>query len=120
VPSDNINPIVAVSVVCRILKDKGIREVLTAASLLKERNINVEIRLVGDCDPNNPATMKDFEINKSVDRSEVVWHGFDDNLNKVYQDSDIALLHSYREGLPKSYCATVFIGKHSGKVGRYV
>jgi glycosyltransferase involved in cell wall biosynthesis len=96
------NSAVTVSVVSRMLKDKGIREVILAGKALKKLDKNIIIQLIGNCDKNNPSTLTSEELNDAQSAGYITWLGHRTDIDIIYQNSDIALLASYREGLPKS------------------
>ena len=41
----------------------------------------------------------------------IEWWGYNDDINKVYQQSNIVCLPSYREGLPKSLTEAAACGR---------
>jgi glycosyltransferase involved in cell wall biosynthesis len=100
-----------VTVLARLLKDKGINEAIEAGKFLLESNIPAKIYLVGDCDKNNPASMDELDIKTADQKGYITWLGYKKNITEVYQNTDIALLPSYREGLPKSLIEALCCGK---------
>jgi len=86
----------------RLLREKGVYEFLNAARLLKERNIKANFLLVGDIDHKNPSSLKVEELEKIREEGIVKILGHQKNIAKVYANSHIICLPSYREGLPKS------------------
>ena len=89
--------------VARMLSDKGIRETIAAARLLKERGRDdIRIVLAGRVDTENPAGIPRNEL--------AAWHaegivevlGHIDDVPGLLRSCHMALLPSYREGLPKS------------------
>lgn len=102
---------VRATLVGRMLWTKGIGELVEAQKLLKKDNISIDIDLVGDIDPENPANI-DREILQAWHNQNLVnWHGSQSNIAKLYEQSDIAVLPSYREGLPKSLLEAASLGK---------
>jgi glycosyltransferase involved in cell wall biosynthesis len=90
------------SVVGRQLRDKGIREAVLAARELARREVPVAIRLVGRPDPGNPSSIPDEVLNQWQREGCVERAGYVDDMVALWDDSDVAVLPSYREGLPKS------------------
>lgn len=86
----------------RLLREKGVYEFLNAARLLKERNIKANFLLVGDIDHKNPSALKVEELEQIREEGIVKILGHQKNIAKVYANSHIICLPSYREGLPKS------------------
>lgn len=96
------NPVPVVVLTARMLEDKGVREFVAAARLLLARGVQARFVLVGGTDPSNPtaiseATLKEWDALEGIE-----WLGWRDDIPGILQQSDIACLPSYREGLPKS------------------
>lgn len=96
----------------RMLFDKGIRELKTATELLKNAfEDKVTFVLAGKADPGNKAGVSEDYLNNWQDGSYVKWIGFSKNMIETFQESDIVILPSYREGLPKSLIEAAAMGK---------
>ncbi|MCP4970627.1 MAG: glycosyltransferase family 4 protein [Arcobacter sp.] len=95
--NDNIK----VSMACRLLKDKGVFEYIKAAKIVKQKLPNIEFELYGDIDIENPASLNTDDIKMIKKDAFVNIYGFSNNISKVFSDSNIVILPSYREGLPK-------------------
>ncbi|HEY9271825.1 MULTISPECIES: glycosyltransferase family 4 protein [Achromobacter] len=95
-------PPVVVTMVARLLRDKGVQEFVQAARLLRERGLPVTMQLVGGVDAGNPAsaTQDDVEAWQREGCVSALGERFD--VAALYAASHIAVLPSYREGLPKS------------------
>jgi glycosyltransferase involved in cell wall biosynthesis len=87
--------------VSRMLWDKGVGELVDAAKLLKSRGVPVRVRLVGPVD-DNPASIPKSQLDEWTRAGVVDVAGPSDDIPGVYAAADIAVLPSYREGLPKS------------------
>lgn len=94
------DPPVAVCV-SRMLWDKGIAELVQAARLLKQRGVPVTVRLVGPTDA-NPASIPQVTLNDWAAEGAIDICGPRDDIAAINAASHIAVLPSYREGLPKS------------------
>ncbi len=99
IKEDNEN--IKVSMACRLLKDKGVFEYIEAAKILKQKLPDVEFELYGDIDIYNPASLTNQDIKKIRNDGYVKVHGFNSDIAKVFSNSNIIVLPSYREGLPK-------------------
>lgn len=85
----------------RILWDKGVGEFVQAARCLKKKGVSARFVLVGDIDPDNPASVDKDAVEGWVDEGVVEWWGRRDDMVDVYRSVNIVCLPSYREGLPK-------------------
>jgi glycosyltransferase involved in cell wall biosynthesis len=94
-------PVIAV-VVSRMLKDKGVREVVFAARALKLRKTPVHIHLVGAPDPDNPSSIPEKTLRQWDREGCIEWIGHKDNIPEIWSGAHIAVLPSYREGLPRA------------------
>ncbi len=91
-----------VTFVGRILWAKGVAELVEAARLLKARNALPKIVLVGEPDPGNPQSATQEDIDQWAAEGLVECWGRRSDIVEIYQQSTIAILPSWREGLPKA------------------
>jgi glycosyltransferase involved in cell wall biosynthesis len=91
-----------VTLVARMLYDKGIAEFVEAARQLRAQGVQARFRLVGGLDHVNPSCIAEAVLAQWNREGVVEWLGYRQDVARVWQDSDIACLPSYREGLPKS------------------
>ncbi|MCH1997534.1 glycosyltransferase family 4 protein, partial [Achromobacter xylosoxidans] len=104
-------PPVVVTMVARLLRDKGVQEFVHAARLLRERGVPVTMRLVGGVDAGNPASATPAEVEAWQREGCVQALGERADVPQLYADSHIAVLPSYREGLPKSLIEAAACGR---------
>ena len=96
----------------RILKDKGIIDLIKAIEFLPEHiKSNIIVNLFGKIDKENPAHINEDDLNSLLIPNLILWHGHSDNIKKFLIDSDIYCFPSYREGLPKSTIEAMAIGR---------
>lgn len=96
----------------RMLWDKGVKEVREASILLKQKYHNkIVFILSGLADEENKAGVPSSYLNDWQDGAYVIWIGYKKNMVPVYQDADIVLLPSYREGMPKTLIEACAMGK---------
>jgi len=96
----------------RMLKDKGLIELIEACKLLKEKyESRIHISLAGKCDPANPAGVTEEELKDLLIPGYIDWLGFSSDMKSLYKKSDIVVMPSYREGLPKSLIEACAIGR---------
>lgn len=93
-------PPVRITLIARMLWDKGVDEFVEAARELKGEG--AEFCLVGDTDDGNPAAIPTAQLQGWVDEGIVTWQGWAEDVNAIYAKSHIACLPSYREGMPKA------------------
>jgi len=101
---------VAAACVSRMLWDKGIGELVDAARILKNRETSVVVRLVGPTD-DNPAAIPQDTLDRWQKEGVVEVCGPTTDIGAVYAESHIAVLPSYREGLPKSLLEAAACGR---------
>ena len=83
----------------RIVKDKGITELVKAFKKISQHNQRVKLLLVGpferDLDPLDADIEKEIETNPSI-----IWTGFQSDVRPFFAISDLFVFPSYREGFP--------------------
>jgi glycosyltransferase involved in cell wall biosynthesis len=100
-PEPRSTPLRAV-LVGRLLKTKGVEDFVQAARILKDRGRDIRMVLVGAPDPGNPTTVTRERIDAWVAEGLIEWTGERDDIAAVWASAHVAVLPSYREGLPKS------------------
>lgn len=97
--------------VARLLVDKGVREFVAAARLAAGHPSGLRWVLVGSPDKGNPASVADEELADWRREGVVECLGEQDDIASLYARSHIAVLPSYREGLPKSLIEAAACGR---------
>lgn len=100
----NLNEPDGVPTICfaaRLLRDKGVYEFVNAAKVLKEKGIEARFLLAGDLDISNPTGLNHEDLNIIKKEGYVEILGYYKDIPKLYNQSHIVCLPSYREGLPK-------------------
>jgi len=97
--NNNQKPIVIM--ISRLLKDKGILEFCEAARILKNKGYSANFSIVGDIDFGNPTSLSDSELRDLKNEKIVKFIGYQENVYDFLVSSNIVVLPSYREGLPK-------------------
>ncbi len=93
---------VTVLMVGRLLREKGVREFVEAAALVRKRLPEAQFLLAGDSDPGNPSSIDPNVIAEWQGRGDVSFLGHRSDIRDLIQAADLAVLPSYREGLPQS------------------
>jgi glycosyltransferase involved in cell wall biosynthesis len=102
---------VRVAVVARMLWDKGIDEVVTAARLLRAWGHDIQVTLVGAPDPENPATIPEKVLAAWRTEGLVDHLGHCEDIPGVWREHHLSVLTSYREGLPLSLLESASCGR---------
>jgi len=95
-------PPVVFACVSRMLRDKGILELVEAARILKNGSSPCLVRLVGGVDPQNPTSLTEDQLKAWQAEGLVEWLGHQSDIAAVWRDAHVAVLPSYREGMPKA------------------
>jgi glycosyltransferase involved in cell wall biosynthesis len=109
VPEPEGVPIVVLP--ARMLWDKGVREFVEAAALLRQRGVSARFVLVGDPDGENPASVPEAQLADWQRQGVVECWGRREDIPQVLARSNIVCLPSYREGLPKSLLEAASSGR---------
>jgi glycosyltransferase involved in cell wall biosynthesis len=91
-----------VLMVARLLREKGVREFVEAAAIVRERLPQARFLLAGDSDPGNPSSIGPDVIAEWQGKGDVSFLGHRPDVRDLTRESDLAVLPSYREGMPKS------------------
>jgi glycosyltransferase involved in cell wall biosynthesis len=92
-----------VALVARMLRDKGICEFVEAAHRLHDTGCRARFILVGDSDPENPASIPSEQLRSWHGHKGVEWWGWQEDMISAWRQVHVACLpSSYREGLPKA------------------
>jgi len=95
----------------RLLKDKGIIECINAIKLLKEKNKNVELQVLGKIWPKNPSSTKQSELDNWINSGLITHIGFTDDIRMYIENADVIILPSYREGMARILLEAASMGK---------
>tara|TARA_Y100001970_G_C14246269_1_gene868508 strand:+ start:3538 stop:4644 length:1107 start_codon:yes stop_codon:yes gene_type:complete len=107
----NKNQITNFLFIGRIIKDKGVLELIQAFDYLKKRNHKIKLYLVGDLDQNNPSYISLSEIHKWEKNQIITFLGHNEDIRDKIIESDCVILPSYREGMPKSLLEASSMGR---------
>lgn len=86
----------------RLLWEKGIREYIEAARIIKQKQPTIEFLLAGSPDAGNPASVSPEQITRWAQEGVVTVLGHVDDMENLLKQVDLAVLPSYREGTPRS------------------
>ena len=90
-----------ITLASRMLWDKGIKELVDATRQLHNNGVKCRTVLVGIPDPDNPASIPEHVLRDWHADGIIEWWGYRSDIAEVFAKSNIVVLPSYREGLPK-------------------
>jgi glycosyltransferase involved in cell wall biosynthesis len=95
----------------RLLKSKGIADVIDIFKKVSEYSMNFKLIIVGDIDEHNPDSIDDCDLSYIKKNPLIEFLGFLENLTEVYLKSDVLLFPSkYREGVPRAIIESLSYG----------
>lgn len=96
----------------RLLAEKGIKDFLKAARLIKDKYSKVEFIILGKIDDSNPGSLSQLELDMFIKSGLVIYPGQVNNVNDWLLNSSVFVLPSYyREGVPRSTQEAMAIGR---------
>lgn len=110
-PSAEPNGPVTCGFVARMLKSKGVEEIIGAAKILKAKGENIRFLMVGDADPSNPDSLSNDQMAAWQTEGLIDWRGRLADVAPIWAESHMALLPSWGEGLPKSLLEAASCGR---------
>jgi len=104
--------IIRILFTARMIKTKGVFELIEAANSLKSKYFNkIQFILCGGID-DNPQMIPERELTKRCDNNYIQWLGYRTDVKELLINSHIVVLPSYyNEGLPKSLIEACAIGR---------
>jgi len=98
-PKSNIPMVLLPS---RMLWEKGVREFLEAAKILKNEGVSAKFVLIGRVDPDSPSAINVGQLRQWDADGVIEWWGYSDDMPSVFVQTDIVCLPTfYGEGIPK-------------------
>jgi glycosyltransferase involved in cell wall biosynthesis len=86
----------------RMLWEKGVREFMEAAKILKNEGVSAKFVLIGRVDPDSPSAISTGQLRQWNTDGIVEWWGYSDDIPSVFAQTDIVCLPTfYGEGIPK-------------------
>lgn len=97
--------------IARLLGDKGVREYVEAARMLRGNSSGARFQLLGPIDPDNRSAVTRGEVDGWVADGVVEYLGSADDVRPAIAASSIVVLPSYREGLPRTLLEGAAMGR---------
>lgn len=95
----------------RLLWDKGLKEYVEAAAAVRQRFPGVRFWMLGRLDPGNPAAVPEAVVRVWEKEAGLEWLGAVKDVRPIIGASDVVVLPSYREGLPRSLLEAMAMAK---------
>lgn len=95
----------------RLLIDKGLREFIDAAYMLKAQGVEARFLVAGDPDPDNPSSVDAAQLERWQEEGVVELIGSQEDVEDLFARSHAVVLPSYREGLPKTLAEAAACGR---------
>ena len=104
-------PPVKVAVVARMVRTKGIAEAVAAVRGARREGAPIELHLFGPPDPANRRSLTQRELEAWGAEPGIAWHGATTDVARVWREHHVAMLLSYREGLPRTLVEAAATGR---------
>lgn len=102
----------AVTLVSRMLWNKGVGDLVEAAQILRQRGEPVRVAIVGAPDPENPSSIPETQLEAWDHDGIVRWYGRREDIAEVWSSSSMAVLPTtYGEGVPKALLEAAASGR---------
>ena len=89
------------SFIGRFLYDKGIKEFVEAAQIVKEKYPNTQFWLIGSIDKQNPSAVDETELQTWIEKGIVTYKGQVEDVRPFIAQSDCIVAPSYREAIAR-------------------
>jgi glycosyltransferase involved in cell wall biosynthesis len=93
----------------RVVGDKGAREFIQAASIIRSTRRDIHFAIAGAPDAKNPTCLGSDEVQAA--KRFVTFLGHQSDMQALYTQADVVCLPSYREGLPKALLEAASTGR---------
>jgi glycosyltransferase involved in cell wall biosynthesis len=94
-----------------MIRPKGIVESVDAVQRARAAGATIELHLFGDPDPDNPRSIPQATLAQWSQVPGIMWHGHEADVARVWREHHVAMLLSYREGLPRALVEAAAAGR---------
>lgn len=95
----------------RLIADKGVREFVEAAALIRDLHPTAQFQLLGEPDSGNRTGISDAELRGWIDSGVIEYLGQVEDVRPAIAAASAVVLPSYREGLPRSLLEAGAMGR---------
>ena len=99
-------------VTSRMVRMKGIADIIVAFRRMIDDGLLVGLRLAGDIDPQHPDSLEAEEITSRCAEGEIEWFGYVEDVEGFWEGCDVAMLGSHGgEGVPMALLIPAAMGR---------
>ena len=109
-PLSNLPSTPVFLMISRLLIDKGVKEYVEAARIVRSCYPDVKFQLAGGLDE-NPAAIKKSELKLWIDQGDIEYLGKIKSVQFILKSCKFFVLPSYREGTPRSILEALSTGR---------
>lgn len=95
----------------RLLVEKGVREFVAAANIVLAKYPAARFSIVGGSDLRNPSALSEAELAAMRNAGRIEWIGEVSDVRPYIEATDVVVLPSYREGLPRALLEGAAMGR---------
>lgn len=95
----------------RLLKEKGIFELIEAMRIVKSKHPQAQFTILGEIDHQNMGALKQHELDQLIEENLFEYPGFVTNVKDWITETSVFVLPSYREGVPRSTQEAMAVGR---------
>ncbi len=110
-PLPNLKKDIRFLFIGRLLKEKGINELISAAKKVKKLYPKVTFTVLGAIDKANPGALQKDDLERLISSNIIEYPGYVNNITNWIANSHVFVLPSYREGVPRSTQEAMAIGR---------
>lgn len=108
---ERVNNKVTFLFIGRLLKEKGIHDFVAASKIVKVLYPQTTFTVLGSIDTANMGALKQSELDDLINTEVINYPGYVLNVKDWIANSDVFVLPSYREGVPRSTQEAMAIGR---------